>query len=222
MHLTVCGFAADVGYSGALAGLALDLKSEYRAAMRILGARRVWAVMALATIAAAAAAAGAQAAKPYEHLLWHEEADFLTQRCGVDVRIEFSEGGTVLGRAPGKDGVPRYTVKWRGDAVWTNVATERTFTFEWRLAEQDVKAVDNGDGTTTLLYQHAGPEHVYGPDGQRLYLWVGLGRESVLIDNGGTPTNPYDDAFISEDFLSFHGRPDVGGDFCTTFRELTG
>lgn len=113
-------------------------------------------------------------------------------------------------------------MKWRGDAVWTNDATERTFTFAWRLAEQEVTAVDNGDGTTTLLYQHAGPEHVYGPDGQRLYLWVGLGRESVLIDNGGTPTNPFDDALISEDFLSFHGRPDAGGDFCTTFRELTG
>ena len=164
----------------------------------------------------------AQAARPYEQFVWHEEADFVTERCGVEVRIQVSEGGKGIARATGRDQLPRYTVSWSGDATWTNVETGLTFSFDWTLREQEVKAVDNGDGTTTVLYQLAGPEHVYGPDGERLYLWVGLARSSDLINNGGTPANPFDDSFIGGDFLSFSGRPDTGGDFCTTFRELTG
>ena len=84
--------------------------------MRMLGARQGWAVTALALVGAAAVAAGAQAAKPYEHMSWHEEADFLTQRCGVDVRIQVTEGGSFLGRAPGKDGIVRRIVVKARDA----------------------------------------------------------------------------------------------------------
>lgn len=190
--------------------------------MRIPAWGRVGVVAVLTIIIATVTAIGAQAAKPTEHFAWYEEIDVVAERCGVAVHIEGSEGGTVLARAPGADQIPRFTVKWRGDVTWTNVATGKTFTFVWRLAEQEVKSIDNGDGTLTLLYQYAGPEHVYGPDGKRVYLWVGMGRERVLIDNGGTPTDPSDDTFISEDFLSFRGRPDRGGEFCATFTQLTG
>ncbi len=173
-------------------------------------------------VVAGGGAAVAQAAKPVEAFRWHDEADFVTTRCGVAIRLEVSEGGNVIGRMPGNDGFPHYTATWRGEATWTNLATGRAYTFKWSVVDHDGSVVDNGDGTLTVLTQNAGTESVYGPDGQRLHHVAGLQRAVLLIDHGGTPTDPSDDSVISFDILSSHGRPVPDNDFCAEFRTLTG
>jgi hypothetical protein len=63
---------------------------------------------------------------------------------------------------------------------------------------------------------------VYGPDGKAIARNPGQLRFELLIDNGGTPTDPSDDEFL--EFLGFvkgsTGRTD---DFCAAaVPELTG
>lgn len=87
----------------------------------------------------------------------------------------------------------------------------------------DVRVTNNGDGTFTALYQIPGPERIYGPDGQLLNTSGGTIRFAAIIDYGGTPSDPSDDVFISEEFVSDHGgQPQAPFDFCDSFRDLTG
>ena len=187
----------------------------------MLSLRQAWVATALVG-GLLGGAAIAEAARPVEAFRWHDEADFITTRCGVDIRLEFSEGGNVVGRMPGKDGLPRYTATWRGESTWTNLATGRAYTFKWSVVDHDASVVDNGDGTLTVLTQNAGTESIYGPDGQRLHDLAGLQRAVLSIDNGGTPADPSDDTLINADVVSSSGRPVPTNDFCAEFRALTG
>jgi hypothetical protein len=72
---------------------------------------------------------------------------------------------------------------------------------------------DNGDGTLTILLLSTGNAVLYGEDGKVIARDPGQIRVEILIDNGGTPTDPSDDEFI--EFLGVvkesTGRSD---DFC--------
>ena len=73
---------------------------------------------------------------------------------------------------------------------------------------------DNGDGTLTILGLNAAKMSVvYGPDGKAIARGPGQIRFEVLIDNGGTPSDPSDDEEL--EFLGIvegpTGRTD---DFC--------
>jgi hypothetical protein len=72
---------------------------------------------------------------------------------------------------------------------------------------------DNGDGTLTLLILSTFNSVLYGPDGKAIARDPGQARFEVLIDHGGTPTDPSDDEFF--EFLGLvkesTGRTD---DFC--------
>ncbi len=188
----------------------------------MLALGRTWAAVAVAAILVGTGAAVAEAARPVEAFRWHDEEDFITQRCGVDVRIQLVASGNTIARVPGTDGIPRYTTTWRGDATWTNVATGNAFTFHWATNGHDLSATDNGDGTLTILVQTGGHESIYGPDGQRVAKLAGTFVERVLIDDAGTPADPSDDQFIGAELVTEHGPPPPDSDFCTEFRTLTG
>lgn len=70
-----------------------------------------------------------------------------------------------------------------------------------------------------------GSEKWYRPDGRFLFNNPGQIRVEVLIDHGGTPSDPEDDAFL--DFLGVAkgstGRNDTQNpDFCGDVRQFTG
>ena len=172
-----------------------------------------------------AATMTATEAKPLEHVRFAEaESEVVDDFCGdLSVRMDFHDQGVLQVKQAGRDRLPRYTVSHHGGGTTTNLATGKAFTFTWNYLEQEVKATDNGDGTFTVLAQVPGPETIYGPDGQRLFVNGGTLRVELIVDQAGTPGDPSDDAVVSEEFLGGHGgKRQPPFDFCEAFRTLTG
>ena len=55
---------------------------------------------------------------------------------------------------------------------------------------------DNGDGTLTILVLATGNDVFYGPDGKAIGRNPGQIRFEILVDHGGTPTDPSDDVVL--------------------------
>ncbi|MEJ7628667.1 MAG: hypothetical protein WKF54_03670 [Nocardioidaceae bacterium] len=72
---------------------------------------------------------------------------------------------------------------------------------------------DNGDGTSTAIRLIVYRTVIYAESGETIGHLTGQIRLELLIDNGGTPTDPSDDQIIS-------GKPikivEHGDDVCTT------
>jgi hypothetical protein len=78
------------------------------------------------------------------------------------------------------------------------------------------RVVDNGDGTSTEIVQVSG-DRSWWSAGKRIAPDTGTFRLEVLVDNGDTPTDPTDDAFIEavEVVQPSTGRNDAQGfDLC--------
>jgi hypothetical protein len=145
--------------------------------------------------------------------------------CGdLRVLIAFHDRGVFGGRPAGKERFLRYTVSHHRGGTITNLATGRAFTFVWNYLEQDLKVTDNGDGTVSILSQVPGPETIYGPDGQLLLTSGGTMQLLAVIDFAGTPLDPSDDQFVSQELVSSNGGKPQRGDFnhCDSFHTLTG
>jgi hypothetical protein len=66
----------------------------------------------------------------------------------------------------------------------------------FNFISKDLKVTDKGDGTLTILVMSTGSSKVHGPDSGFLFNDPGQIRFEVLIDHGGTPTDPSDDEFL--------------------------
>jgi|tagenome__1003787_1003787.scaffolds.fasta_scaffold19997170_2 hypothetical protein len=182
--------------------------------------RRILLVSAALVLAMATATTTAQA-KPTDQFRFADYDSYvINDFCGdIAVRVVFSERGSGVGRLAGRGRQLRYTVTHHGQATYTNLASGRKFTFAWNYLDQDKRVTDNGDGTLSILGMSPGSERVKGPDGKLLDVKAGLFRWVVVLDHGGTPTDPIDDEFVSITFLS---GPDVYTELCDDFRRLTG
>jgi hypothetical protein len=101
----------------------------------------------------------------------------------------------------GPDGLIYFADRVRLTDSWTNLANDQTFTVVVNGQQKDLRVTDNGDGTLTILVLGAGRQSAYGPDGSRLFLDAGTFRFELLVDHGGTPTDPFDDVLL--EFLGF-------------------
>ena len=167
----------------------------------------------------------AAAAKPVENGHFQEsESEELDDFCGdMAVLIEHEARGHFIGKARGAQGLIHFSANVRGTDRYTNLATNKTFTIEFAFNDKDQSVTDNGDGTLTILFKSTGIQKAFGPDGELLFHDSGAGWAELLIDHGGTPTDPSDDEFISAEAVKLSGRFDTEGrDFCEDFREFTG
>ena len=100
--------------------------------------------------------------------------------------------------------------------TYTNTLNGKTLTVTRAGHDRDQNVTDNGDGTLTIEIAVSGVQKSYGPDGGRLFIDAGTSRFEILIDHGGTPSDPSDDELI--EFLgetANHGRMDTHErDFC--------
>jgi hypothetical protein len=71
---------------------------------------------------------------------------------------------------------------------------------------------DNGDGTLTILALATGNDVFYGPDGKAIGRNPGQIRFEILVDHGGTPTDPSDD--VELDFRLVRESTGRSDDFC--------
>ena len=146
--------------------------------------------------------------------------------CGdLTVRIDEDFRGAFLLNARGPHGLAYGSETLHGTQVFTNLANGKTFTQIFNVVSKDLKVTDNGDGTLTILVLATGSGKVYGPDGNLLFNDPGQIRVEILIDHGGTPTDPADDEFL--EFLGevkgSTGRNDLEGrDFCADVHEFIG
>ena len=80
------------------------------------------------------------------------------------------------------------------------------------LIDKDLRVTDNGDGTLTILILSTGNAVIYNSDGKAIGRNPGQVRFELLVDHGGTPSDPSDDTEISfEQVKGSTGRTD---DFC--------
>lgn len=162
-------------------------------------ARVGWAA-AVAGLALIANGAISASAAPLETFTFFDEKSGTFQdSCdvpgGITVEWQRLEHGSVQLIPRGPDQLPYAHGAFQGSTTYTNVETGDGFTFAWRSTDQDLHLVDNGDGTTTALIQVAGNRSIY-VDGRRVAGGTGTHWDEVLVDNGGTPTDPADDEFI--------------------------
>jgi hypothetical protein len=187
--------------------------------------RRLGLAAGLAAIASIALA-GAAGAQPLERGTFHDEFTDVEQAfCdvpGLTVQIDQVVDGRFLLNPHGPDGLAYGVEVSLFTIVFTNVDNGNTVTEVTNVMFKDLRVTDNGDGTLTILVLGTGNDVVYGPDGKAIARNPGQLRFELLIDNGGTPTDPSDDEFL--EFLGFvkgsTGRTD---DFCAAaVPELTG
>jgi hypothetical protein len=146
--------------------------------------------------------------------------------CGdLTVRIDVDIRGSALFNPHGPDGLAYSMENVHGSVSFTNLANNKSYTGVFNFINKDQKVTDNGDGTLTILVMATGSEKWYGPDGKLLFNDPGQTRFEVLIDHGGTPTDPSDDEFITDLGVvkGSTGRNDLDGrDFCEDIHEFIG
>ena len=180
--------------------------------------RKRWlsAILALGATAAVALAATASAGQIFNETFHEEEAEIINNFCGVPgVTVEFAivRDGRAHAVPHGRDRLPYFGAHIKQTEVVTNLANGNSVTSFVSFTDKDLRVTDNGDGTLTLLILTTGNAVLYGEDGKVIARNPGQERFEILIDHGGTPTDPSDDEFL--EFLGTvkdsTGRSD---DFC--------
>ena len=188
--------------------------------MRHLYAGGIASALAAAVVLSAPAAAGA---KPLEHEHFHEELHETVVDCGLTLQHDRVVDGHFLLNSHGPDGLAYGGEQLRGTDTFTNLANGHTFVITFTSATKDLRVTDNGDGTLTIIGQGAGNFVVSGSDSPVVLRDPGMTRVEVLIDNAGTPTDPFDDEFL--EFVGVvkesTGRNDLG-DFCDDLLLIAG
>jgi hypothetical protein len=179
---------------------------------------RRFVAMVACCVAASAVLVGQAAAGEIFHESYHGEGTFVHQNyCGVaglTVRDTGVKDGTVRAVTHGPDGLAYFLDHFTWTGTFTNLANAKTVTFVINTIAKDLNVTDNGDGTLTLLELLTGNAVLYA-DGKAIGRDTGQVRIEVLIDDGGTPTDPFDDELIADLGVVKEptGRND---DFCAT------
>ena len=77
---------------------------------------------------------------------------------------------------------------------------------------KDLKVIDNGDGTLTIITLATGNAAVFGANGKAIGRNPGQVRFELLVDHAGTPSDPSDDVVI-EDLGIIKGSTGRSDDF---------
>jgi hypothetical protein len=177
---------------------------------------RLSAILALGATAAVTLAAAASAGQIFRETFHEEVTEIINNYCGVPgltVESAVVTDGRIHVVPHGRDGLPYGGLHIKQTEVVTNLANGNSVTFFSTFIEKDLRVTDNGDGTLTVLILATGNAVLYGEDGKAIARNPGQQRIEILLDHGGTPTDPSDDEFL--EFLGVvkesTGRSD---DFC--------
>ena len=187
---------------------------SHRVALRHSRKLRLSAILALgATVAAMLAVAAS--AEPLLKERFHDEGTFVDEDfCGAGLTVDGTiiVDGKVLVVAHGPDELAYFLEHLTITVVFTNRANGKTVTLTVVRVNKDLRVTDNGDGTLTILALATGNDVFYGPDGNAIGRNPGQIRVEILVDHGGTPTDPSDDEFLSEELVK--GSTGRSDDFC--------
>jgi len=155
---------------------------------------------------------GTLAAQPTAvHDAW-DFTDTITDACGVPgLTVEEHFTGEVDGFYKFVDGRPFSFTSVHVSFFSTFTGPNgKVVTVSADRREQDARIVDNGDGTITISSKVTGAAlTVTGPNGQRS-LDRGLVVFQFTVDYNGTPANPADDIFVSDQGVQRMAGPHPG------------
>lgn len=158
--------------------------------------------MLASCVAALALLAGPASAAQSFRMTYHEEGTRVHQNfcgsAGLTVSDDFVIDGKVRAVPHGPDRLDYFVDTRKETSIVTNLANRQAVTFVLTVTAKDLKVTDNGDGTLTIIALFTGNVVLYGHDGNAIGRDPGQSRFELLIDHGGTPTDPADDQFISE------------------------
>ena len=162
-------------------------------------------------LAVAAAASGGNTFRD----AFHEERTFeLADYCdvaGLTVQIT-----SVLDMrfkvTPHGDGFAYFLSHGTQHETITNVANGRTLTSTAVVDEKDHRITLNPDGTLTILIMATGHAVLSGPDGKAIARGPGQLRFEILVDDGGTSSDPSDDVVTRLGVVK--GSTGRNDDFC--------
>jgi hypothetical protein len=134
--------------------------------------------------------------------------------CGIPVTTHVVGHATTTIRL-NRNGFPEFTTRVTVVTTWTNEATGKSLVNDIRQVARDLSVVDNGDGTITVTYEIVGtPEWLKSPDGAVYLRDFGRIVFAAILDFNGTPSDPSDDIFITEEIVSITGpHPEADSDF---------
>lgn len=136
---------------------------------------------------------------------------------GIDAVVSWDDTVHELIKTRGRDGLVYFSANVRGTTTFTNLDTGKTYTNVYRFLDRDQRITDNGDGTLTITIATAGSDRWYGSDGELLFVNAGAFWFQIMVDHGGTPTDPFDDEEIEGSFVGVKDvgrRGTFGRDFC--------
>lgn len=185
--------------------------------MRHSRALRLGTMLALSVAAAAVLAATAGAGQVLRETVHEEGVDVVSNFCdvpGMTVSVAFTLDLRIHVVPHGRDRLDYFLQHGERTEVLTNVANGKTITSFANVIEKDKTVTDNGDGTLTIVILATGNATLYGANGKAIARNPGQVRFAILVDHGGTPTDPSDDEFI-EDLGQLKGSTGRSDDFCT-------
>lgn len=144
---------------------------------------------------AAAANAGLIFSEKFHDEYEFQEEDFCGE-AGLDVTWHVTADGRFRFVSRGRDQLTYYAENLQTSEVVTNDANGNYVTALTTVLDKDLRVTDNGDGTLTVLVLATGNSALYDEDGKVIARNPGQVRYEILIDHGGTPTDPSDDEFI--------------------------
>lgn len=170
----------------------------------------------VATAAIALAATASAGGQLFRESIDESEIRVEKDFCGVaglTVQFDIDRVGSVHAVPHGPDGLVYFGFNLKVNEVVTNLANDNFVTSSATIRDKDQRVTDNGDGTLTVLVLATGNATLYGPDGKAIARNPGQIRYELLIDHGGTPSDPSDDEFLEflGDVKGSTGRTD---DYC--------
>jgi hypothetical protein len=188
-------------------------------------ARRMATVCGLVVVLAGALGAAPAGAAPIDKGHFHDVFTEPVTSCpGVRAVLDGDVSGSFVfvKRGPG---LAYYSESVHGTLVYTNLDTGGTFTEIFNVHSKDLKVTDNHNGTLTILVLATGSDRYLDRNGRLVLNDPGQIRFTILVDDGGTPGDPFDDEEIEGSFQVVKpstGRNDTQGrDFCADLANFT-
>ena len=178
--------------------------------------QRLGVILALGATAAVTLGAAASAGQVFRETV-HDEGTFVLEdfcdQPGMTVDVAFALDLRVHVVPHRRDRLDYFLQHGIRTEVLTNPANGKSLTSVAKVIEKDMRVTDNGDGTLTILILATGTAVLYGENGKAIARDPGQIRFKILVDHGGTPTDPDDDEFLA-DLGQVKGSTGRSDDFC--------
>ena len=177
---------------------------------------RLGVILTLGVMAAVTSGAAAGAGQVFRETV-HDEGDFVLEdfcdQPGMTVDVAFALDVRVHAVPHGRARLEYFLQHGVRTEVLTNPANGKSVTSVAKVIEKDMRVTDNGDGTLTILILATGNAVLYGENHKAIARNPGQVRFEILVDHGGTPTDPTDDEFLA-DLGEVKGSTGRSDDFC--------